>query len=131
MTVAGVTSRNAMPIRAACSGSSRPGGSPANIAPSVSFGVRISIVCSDFTGKAAGAGAGSRITEANANQAYAAARLGGAVAMKSGIPAAHNTRPTHAMEVPAEMLDRVDISVDGGLGVVAAPQLLKHRESNA
>jgi len=26
-----------------------------------------------------------------------------------------------AMEVPAEMFDRLDISVDGGLGVVAAP----------
>jgi hypothetical protein len=30
------------------------------------------------------------------------------------------------MEVPTEMLDRVDVSVDGGLGVVATPQLLKH-----
>jgi hypothetical protein len=30
------------------------------------------------------------------------------------------------MEVPTEMLDRVDVSVDGGLGVVAPPQLLKH-----
>jgi hypothetical protein len=30
------------------------------------------------------------------------------------------------MEVPTEMFNRVDISVDGGFGVVAAPQLVNH-----
>jgi hypothetical protein len=30
------------------------------------------------------------------------------------------------MEVPTEMLDCVDVSVDGGFGVVAAPQFLQH-----
>jgi len=30
------------------------------------------------------------------------------------------------MEVLTEMFNRVDVSVDGGLGVVAASQLLKH-----
>jgi len=30
------------------------------------------------------------------------------------------------MEMPSEMLDRVDVSVDGGLGVVAPPRFLKH-----
>jgi hypothetical protein len=30
------------------------------------------------------------------------------------------------MEVPTEMLDSVNVSVDGGLGVVAPSQLLKH-----
>ena len=31
-----------------------------------------------------------------------------------------------AMKVPTEMLDRVDVSVDGGLGVVATRQFFKH-----
>src|ERR1700730_8771226 len=31
-----------------------------------------------------------------------------------------------AMEVPTKMLDRVDVSVDGGLGEVPAPQFFKH-----
>ena len=30
------------------------------------------------------------------------------------------------MEVPTEMLDRLDVNVDGGLGVVAAPEFFKH-----
>jgi hypothetical protein len=30
------------------------------------------------------------------------------------------------MEVPTEMLNRVDVNLDGGIGVVAAPQFFKH-----
>jgi len=30
------------------------------------------------------------------------------------------------MDVPTEMLDRLDINVDSGFGVVAAPQFFKH-----